>query len=153
MGKYKIKSLALNCTSLNANSIAKAKTLFTCDALIIKPVITVLEKTFPVNQVIFIRASSTVASRIFATSLNLTHSTFEFIVWKAVSAYTLFISQAAISNWFAISFWCEVESAFAWHTSVVIQYSALVNIAVLAIQSKWSVTLLASVGFGFVFAS
>lgn len=52
--KYKIKSLTFDWISPNTNSIAQSKSLFTCCALIIEPIIAIFKNTFTINKVVFI---------------------------------------------------------------------------------------------------
>ena len=72
---------------------------------------------------------------------------------KTVDANTLVISETPWSYWFTASIDSQVVATFASDTSVIIQNSALIDVAVLSTESKRGVTLCAGVWASFILAS
>ena len=64
---------------------------------------------------------------------------------KTVDAKTFVISEAPWGYWFAASIDSQVVATFTSDTSVIIQNSALIDVAVLSTESKRGVTLCAGV--------
>ncbi len=121
----------------HTETVLKAVTLVADHALVIKPVDTVLEFALSLNQIVFIRTSLALTSTLFNASLNLASSSLQFVMGKTVLAHSPLISEASLSNWLAFPVDCKVISAFAGDTSVIVQDSALLELAVLTVQGEW----------------
>jgi hypothetical protein len=121
----------------HTETVLKAVTLVADHALVIKPVDTVLEFALSLNQIVFIRTSLALTSTLFNASLNLASSSLQFVMGKTVFAHSPLISEASLSNWLAFPVDCKVISAFAGDTSVIVQDSALLELAVLTVQGEW----------------
>ena len=126
-----------NGGSSHTDTVLEAVTLVASNALVIEPVNTVLEFALSLNQLIFIRTSLTITSTVFHTSLNFTNSSLQLVMRKTVFAHSLLISETSLSNRLAFSVNSQVVSAFTGNTSIVVQDSALLDFAVLAVQGEW----------------
>jgi len=95
----------------------------------------------------------TIVALIRETPFNLTDPSFQLVMFKAVLTKPSLISQASWHDWLACPFCSQVKPTFACNASVIVQYFAFLNVAVLTLQLKWCVALAASVEFSLKFAA
>ena len=139
--------------SRHTNTVFHRIALLTGKTLIIEPVNTVLEITLTIDQIILISTSFAVISRVLSTTLNFANSSFQLIVWETVLTDPFLIPETPWSNGLAVSFSSQIIPTLTRNTSVVIENPTIIDITMLATQSKRRITLSTCMAFSLIFTA
>lgn len=112
-------------------------------AVVVLPSCTIFHRATVIDQIVVSRATNAFHFVKLLAAFNLTLTSFESEIWKAVGTLTSLVSNTACLHWFTKTLISQVETTLASNTFVVVISLAMMNLTVSVVKDEGLVAFLA----------